>query len=116
MDNAEVAVTRISLKKRSKGTVLSRISRNFMGSLNNEIDEELKFFVRQCEDDVKNSRLEDEKMFEEIDNDDDILIEHMNLFGGKNKTEVYRRLNNRKKHQNHLQVRLKVYVMRTLQQ
>jgi len=108
MNNAEVAVTRISLKKISKGTVLSRISRNFMGSLNNEMDEELKFLVRQSEDDVKNSRLEDEKIFEEIDNDDDTLPRHINSFGDKNKNEVYRRLNNRKKNQNHLQVRLKV--------
>jgi hypothetical protein len=91
MSNAEVAVTRISLKKKPKDTILNHKSRIFMGSPKREVDEEVKSFaksVKPVEDKVKNSHLEDEKIFEEIENTDDIITDYINLFEDNNNAKV----------------------------
>eukprot|EP00826_Nyctotherus_ovalis_P001962 TRINITY_DN10371_c0_g2_i11.p4 TRINITY_DN10371_c0_g2~~TRINITY_DN10371_c0_g2_i11.p4 ORF type:complete len:159 (+),score=33.94 TRINITY_DN10371_c0_g2_i11:821-1297(+) len=74
MSNAEVAVTRINIKKRPKYNIVSHKADIFMEMMKKALEENIK---SQQENKVRCSNLEDEKVFDEIDNADNVIADYM---------------------------------------
>lgn len=74
MSNAEVAVTRINIKRRAKNNIISHKADIFMEMMKKALEENIK---SQQESKDRCSKLEDEKVFDEIDNADNAITDFM---------------------------------------